>query len=304
MTQISLSERELEVSESNRMRDEFVTDAALRRFLLGAVDDDERQRVERLFISDSEANKRILMAEDDLIEEYIENSLTASDQDKFLVQYGHTAQQQRKLRITRSIKDYAVAEAMAQTATSANPKWRTFLSSLRLPNRMLLIPVAATLVIALVVAVFWVVRWNVAREQENNRRVAIERELSDLNAPSSLREVSPQTLSMVLPPVSVRSVESQTAITPRSDIRLVELKLLWTQKEQHASYRAVLHRAGKTEQFTISNLHAETSGGGSAVRLRLPAHLLVRGLYQVTLSGIASNGAPDQSEEYSFTVGG
>jgi hypothetical protein len=168
----------------------------------------------------------------------------------------------------------------------------------------LLIPVAATLVIALVVAAFWVVRWNVARDQENNRRVAIERELSDLNAPSSLREVPTQIVSMVLPPVSVRSAQPETALTPRSDIRLVELKLLWTQKEQYPSYRAVLHQVGKTEQFTISNLHAETSAGGSTVRLRLPAQLLVRGLYQVVLSGIASNGAPDQPEEYIFTVGG
>jgi hypothetical protein len=287
------------------MKDELVTDAALRRFLLGDVDDDERQRVERLFICDSEASKRILMAEDHLIEEYLENSLTTSDRDKFLVQYGHTAQQQRKLRIARSIKDYAVAEAMAQRATSANPKWRTFSSSLGLPNRMLAIPVAATLVIALVVAAFWVVRWNVAREQENNRRVAIERELSDLNAPSSLREVTPQTFLMVLPPVSVRSVQPETAVTPRSDIQVVELKLLWTQKEQYASYRAVVHQVGKTEQLTISNLQVETSGaGGRAVRVRLPAHLLIRGLYQVTLIGITSNGSPDQSEEYSFTVGG
>ena len=169
-----------------------MTDAALRQFLLGAVDDEERQRIEKLFMTDSEANKRILVAEDDLIEEYLENSLTASDRDKFLVQYGHTPQRRRKLRIARSIKEYAVAEATTQTVTSGNPKWRTLLSALRLQNRMLLIPVAATVVIALVVGAFWVVRWNVAREQEQNRRVAIERELSDLNAPSSLREVPPK----------------------------------------------------------------------------------------------------------------
>jgi hypothetical protein len=170
---------------------------------------------------------------------------------------------------------------------------------------MLAIPVAATLVIALVIAVFWVVRWNEAREQENNRRAAIELELSNLNAPSGLREIPPQTFSMVLPPVSVRSVQPETALTPRSDIRVVELKLLWTQKEQYATYRVVLHQIGKAEQFTISNLQGETNGGGGrAVRVRLPAHLLMRGLYQVTLIGIASNGSPDQSEEYSFTVGG
>jgi hypothetical protein len=284
------------------MREELVTDAALRRFLLGAVDDDERQRVERLFISDPKANKRILMAEDDLFEDYLENSLTASDRAKFLVQYGNTPLKQRKLRIAKSLKEYAIAQAETQTRTVEQPKWRSLLSSSGLTRR-LLVPVAATLVIALVAAFFLVVRWNVARERENNRRAAVERELSDLNSLSRLREGSPQVLSIVLPPVSFRSVQPRAELTAQS-VSVVELKLLWTQTEKYSSYRAVIHQVGKAEQFTISNLRLENNAGGSAIRVRLPAHLLVRGLYQVTLSGIASTGEPDRSEEYSFTVRG
>jgi len=169
---------------------------------------------------------------------------------------------------------------------------------------MLFIPIAATLTIACVVGVVWLVQLNSRRAQENSRRAAIERELTDLNAPSSLREVRPQMFSIVLPPVSVRSVEPQAELTPRTDIRVVELQLLWTQKEQYASYRAVLRRVGNTEQFTIPNLHVEKNSGGSAVRVRLPAHLLSRGLYQVSVSGVAGDGAPGQAEEYTFTVGG
>jgi hypothetical protein len=286
------------------MRGDFVNDVALRRFLLGDVDDDERQRIETLFISDSDADKRILSAEDELFEDYLENSLTTSDREKFLQQYGNTPQQRRRLRIGKSIREYAVAEALIQTRTADPPKRRTFLSSLGLHNRMFFIPVAATLILAMVVAVFWLVRWNVARDQANNRLVAIERELSDLNTPANLRENPPQLLSMVLPPGSVRGMEARTELHQQSDVRLVELRLLWTRKEQYSSYRAVLQQVGKPEQFTVWNLHVETNAGGSVVRVRLPAHLLVRGLYQVTLSGIASNGAPDLSDEYTFAVGG
>lgn len=290
------------------MKDEFVTGVEITRFLLGEVDDEERQRLESLFVSDPKSREKILIAENDLIDDYLEDCLTASDRDKFLAQYGDTPQQRRKLRIARSIKEYALAEAMlTQTTTSAIPKWRTFLSSLSSlgPRRpMLFIPIAATLTIACVVAVVWLVQLNSRRAQENSRRVAIERELTDLNAPSSLREVGPQMFSIVLPPVSVRSVEPQAELTPRTDIRVVELQLLWTQKEQYASYRAVLRRVGNTEQFTIPNLQVEKISGGSAVRVRLPAHILTRGLYQVSVSGVAGDGAPGQVEEYTFTVGG
>lgn len=287
------------------MKEESVSDAVVKQFLMGEVDDEERQRIESLFISDPGIREKILFAEDHLIEDYLEDCLTASERDKVLAQYGDTPLKRRKLRITKSIKDYAIAEAMlAQTATLAIPKWRTFLSALRPRNPKLFFPIAAMLMVALVVAAVWLVGLNSKRTQENSRRLAIERDLADLNEPSRPREVPPQIFSIVLPPVSVRSVSPQTELLPRTDIRVVELQLLWTQTEQYPSYRAVLRRVGNTDQFTISNLHVEKNFGGSTVPLRLPARLLVRGLYQVSLSAIDSNGAPGQSEEYSFTVGG
>ena len=103
--------------ENDKMSEESVTNTLARRFLLGDVDDLERERIERLFISESEINTKILLAEDDLIEDYLENSLTPSDRDKFLGRYGYTAAERQKLRITKSIKEYAAAEArLTQTA--------------------------------------------------------------------------------------------------------------------------------------------------------------------------------------------
>lgn len=285
------------------MKEGFATDAEIRQFLLGDVDEEERERIERRFISDPEAYKKIVVVEDELIEDYLEGSLTASDRDKFLAQYGHTPEERRRLRIIKAIKEHAIAGATApQTATSTNPKWPTFLSALRMRNPRVLIPVAAVLTIACVVAAVWLRDLSNKRAQEGNRRVAIERELADLNAPSSVREVSPQTFSLILAPVSVRSLGTQAELRARTDIRVVELQLLWTQTEQYSSYKAVLRRVGASEQLTIANLHVEKTAGGSAVPLKLPTHILTRGLYQVSLSGIGSNGTPGHAEEYSFTV--
>jgi|ERR1044072_989286 hypothetical protein len=293
------------MSENDTMNDEFVTDVEITRFLLGDVDDQERRRLESLFISDPKAKERILIVENELIDDYLEDSLAPADRDRFIAQYETVPQQRRKLRTARAIKDYAVADAiLTQTPIPAKPKWRSFLSSLGPQRPMWFIPIAATLMVACVVAILWLMQLNSRRAQENNRRVAIERELAELNQPASLHELPPQMFSMVLPPGSIRSVAPQAELTPRPDMPVVELHLLWIQKEQYLSYRAVIHPIGKTEQFNIADLHVEDRSGGNTVRVRLPVHILSRGLYQVLVNGVGRDGAAGPAEEYTFTVGG
>ena len=284
------------------MKEELPADALIRRFLLGDVDEEERERIERRFISDHEVYDKIVVLEDELIEDYLEDSLTASDREKFYAQYGHTPEERRRLRIVKAIKDHAVAEAMSsQRARSAKSKWPNFFAALRLRNPGFLIPVVAVLIIAFVAGLVWLMDIRNKRAEETNRRAAIERELADLNAPSGVGKVTPQAFSLVLPPGSVRSVGPENEFRARTDIRVVELQLLWTQKEQYPSYQAVLRRVGDSERLTIPNLHVQETAGGTAVPLKLPAHILTRGLYQITLSGVGSD-APGQAEEYSFTV--
>jgi hypothetical protein len=285
------------------LKEGFPTDALIRRFLLGDVDEEEHERIERRFISDHDVYDKIVVIEDELIEDYIEDSLTASDREKFLAQYGHTPKERRRLRIVKAIKEHAVAEAtVSRKPKSIQPRWLNVISALRLRDPGFLIPVAAILVIAFVVGLVWLMDIRNKREQETNRRVAIERELADLNAPANVGAVMPQTVSLVLAPVSARSVGPQTDLRARTDIRVLELQLLWTQREQYSSYQAVLRRVGDSRQLTLPNLHVQKTTGGTAVPLKLPAHILTRGLYQITLNGIGSSGAPGQAEEYSFTV--
>ena len=94
------------------MNEELVADVELRQFLLGYVDDKERERIESLFVTNP-LRERMLAAEQELIEEYLEDSLKPADKEKFIEQYAVTPAQRRKLRITKSIKDWAIAEAKA-----------------------------------------------------------------------------------------------------------------------------------------------------------------------------------------------
>ena len=278
------------------MKREPVTDALLREFLLGKLGDEQREQIESLFLTDSEMRESVLALEQDLIDDYLEDSLTPEDKKRFISRYAQTDEQRRKLRITKSIKDWAVRDAMApQAAATTISVWSRFWTRLRL-QPVFVVPIALMIVIAIVLAIIWL-----NSEIEQRKHLAVEQELAQLNSPTSLREVPSQTIFLELKPVTVRGVEPQPELKLSADNRIVELRLPWIQKEHYSTYRAEVRRIGG-ESFTIPNLQAENDG--QSIRIRLPAHFLHRGHYQINLSGISNDGSANPPEEYSFTVAG
>lgn len=272
------------------MNDETIDDALLREFLLGKVNDDERQRIEDLFLTDSQAKERVLAVEQDLIEDYLEGTLTTEDRERFVSRYAQTEEQRRKLRITKSIKDWAIAEAASAQVKAANKSGWSGLRARLLRRPAFVIPIVVTAMIVIVVAAIWLSR----RAQHS----AIERELAQLNAPSSLRE---GPVALELSPVAVRGTGSQSLLNTRPPNGVVELRLLWIQKERYPAYQATIRSVGD-QTYTLQNLQPESDG--KAVLIKLPTHMLTRGTYQIDLSGIASDGAVSSAEEYTFTVQG
>src|SRR5688500_7031961 len=127
------------------MKEEAATDALLRQFLLGEVEDEERQRIESLFLTDSLMRERVLAAEQELIDDYLEGCLSAADRDTFVSRYGDTAAQRRKLRIAKSIQQWAVNQPKTPLVTPepAVSAWGRLLKRLR-PKPVLIIPIAVT----------------------------------------------------------------------------------------------------------------------------------------------------------------
>lgn len=278
------------------MNEEIVTDALLREFLLGTISDEKRERVENLFLTDFEMRERVLAIEQDLIEAYLEDSLTEGDKGRFLSVYAQTNEQRRQLRITGAIKDWAVRQARApHVAAVPVSVWSRLWSWLRLKPRFV-VPIAVASVIGGVLAIVWL-----NSQMEQREHWAIEQELAQLNTPASLREVLPAMTSIDLRPVSFRSVEPQTELKIPAEIRFIELQLPWIQNERFPRYQAEVRRVGARKAFTIPKLPADTTGG-NVIRLRLPARMLTRGHYQINLAGVDDTGSARSTEEYSFFV--
>ena len=278
------------------MKEEAITDALLREFLLGKLNDDQCERIENLFLTDSQTKERVLALEQDLIDDFLEDSLTEEERERFVSRYIQNAEQRRQLLITKSIRDWALAEGRApRAATATSSSWRRLWTQLRL-RPVYILPIAAAIVIALVLAIILL-----NSRMERRKHSAVELELAQLNSPASLREALPQMISVELKPVTVRSIEPETELKPRGGVRYFELRLPGAQKERYSTYRAELRRVDGDESFTIPNLQPENESR-NVIRIRIPAHILHRGHYQIHLKGVANDGSLGPAEEYSFAV--
>lgn len=289
---------------------ETVNDALLRRFLLGKVDDEVRQQIESLFLGDSGTRERLLAAEQDLIEDYLEDSLGTEEKEQFVLRYAQTPDQQRKLRIARSIKDWAVSQANTATAlTTANEQsaeltaearvepavWTRLRERVRL-QPVFVVPIAAVAVLAVAFAIVSFNQW-----REEQRHFAIEQELARLNTPASLRELPAGLETLTLTTLTLRGSESSPELKRRADTQFLDIRMPWTKTDDYERYQASVRRIRDSNTFIIRDLRA-IDGNESVIRLRLPAYILTRGTYEIQLTGILPNGSASSPEEYQFTV--
>ena len=277
------------------MNEEPVSDALLRQLLLGQVDDQERQRLESMFVTGALSRERVIAAEQHLLDDFLDDSLTPADRERFLAQYGETPAEQRKLRIAKSIQDWAASgAAVTAVGAAAGSRWSRLRTRFRL-KPVFMIPIAAMTLLAIVFAVVALKsRW-----EQRNRYLAMEQELARLNTPSTLRDVPSTTPPLTLTPGAVRSAEAETELTPPANAPFVELHLIWTQREHYPSYQATIHKIDEEEKFPVRDLQLDN---GNVIRLRVPARYLNRGLYQIEVSGVANNGVTGLPEEYTFVV--
>lgn len=266
----------------------------LRQFLLGKVDSAQREHIESVFLTDSAFNDRLLAAEQALIDDYLEGRLERDNEASFLSQYGASPDQRRKLRIAKSVKEHAETHAGLRPVDVAPS-----LKQSRWSRPMLILPIAAVLIVVVVLALWLQTR----KSQPQTQHLAMEKEIASLNEPAKLRETLAGTETLSVAPITLRTVQAQAQFTARPDVRVLELHVLLTTNEPHARYRAVLRKGSNSEQFGFPEL-SPPDDNPRIIRLRVPVSLLSPGDYRILLSTIAVDGTVSSVEEYNFVVRG
>ena len=144
------------------------------------------------------------------------------------------------------------------------------------------------------------------QEREQNQRNQPEKK-TDKPPPAQrktdkLRPAPQPIFSFLLSPRVVRDVDTTKQLIIPQKARLVNLQLDLRGADQYKSYHATLMTAGGDEVWKSSMLLAQLTRWGSAVILKLPAHVLTPGKYELTLKGVTADGNLDEVGYYYFSV--
>lgn len=260
-------------------------DNEIRRFLLGGLDEEARQGIERRLLADEDFYEELLFVEEELTDQYLNEELSADERRDFEGHFLSTPERRRKLSFAKSLGRY-VAEN-SKDARAEVSEARTRLTAAELINT----PTLGGRVLAFLTGHARAVRAGVAFAT----LVLIAGAVWLARAPS------PQTFVTInLSPAAVTRGEGDPAtpvkLTPDADALRILLTL--PGPSQSSRFRVELEdEGGVGERFEAERQDAQT------VSVTIPASRLRRGRYALKLFETVADGAERRvSGNYLFNV--
>lgn len=262
---------------------------AIRQYLLGLLGPEQRPALEERLLTDDAFYEELLIAEDDLIDQYVADSISPAERESFETHFLVTPERQKKLRFARVLKrcvaarDEAVAEDAAESpeddgeVSRPTPRWRKYLSSFHPRNRALAFSLAAAALIFILIG-SWV--W--------------------LSGPR-LRKGPHRVFAVTLSPGLTRDGGELKRVRISPDSEEVQLRLALHGVE-HQSYNAALLSAEGSTLLKAEGLNPVHSDGGRAVVFTAPPKALPPGDYVLKLDGINGDGTPESVGSYPFRI--
>lgn len=91
----------------------------IKQYLLGEATQESRLReIEERLLTDESFYEEVLASEDELIDEYLDGSLTSREREEFEAHFLCTAERRRKLKFARSLRRYVAGTAAAEASNA------------------------------------------------------------------------------------------------------------------------------------------------------------------------------------------
>jgi hypothetical protein len=273
-------------------------ETVLRKYLLGQVSPAERRQIESWLMTDDEAYFLLEAAEDDLIDESLQQGLTEAEMAQFDKLFLAAPERQRKLQFRSSFR------RAVEGYTPVKPKRKRFFD-MSFYRPAFVYALSAVLAIAVAVS-----GWSLLRIAGLQRELAetladrdrLQQQIASPATASTPSNISGQSAAVILSlmPGAIRSRGGQdtapTAELNGDTVVRISLALL---QDDYKTYRAYLVYPDDTEVLVGNNLR---SNQGKAVALAIPTGLLSAAQYSIRLEGISNSPVPDTIDRYSFRI--
>jgi len=269
----------------------------MRRYLLGAVDEGEREQVEERFFSDPEYHAELLGSEEDLVGDYLENNLSVEDRNLFRTHYLATPQKLQSVQLTAALLRYcSTAEAETtrpEAFADSNRQSRARQSSVRTWRfAYAAVAIAALITVSVTLTLIF-------RKTRGPTESDISRELRELNSPHSAGK-TPGT-SIILLPVTLRGEGESSKLSLRPGTEVVQL-ILVLPRDDYPAYTIIIQRDDDAKPLTVDDLPAANTAAGKALSLKLPARFMGSQDYAFEVKGLTPDGTLKSVAEYTLKV--
>lgn len=311
---------------------------AIRNYLLGELSSEERAGIEERLLADDAYFQQLLLAEGDLIDDYLDGGLTPQERVQFDNHFLNAPERRQDLRFAKAFKKYVAASEVEESPRVAGSPlpWfsslHTFFLALRPARPGFVLSLATVLV--LMVGGFWFIRrWSrpepvVSRSEPvattpvvqpsqksnvNKDEVAIQatptpaavsgKEGQEPGTIAKDERPKPSVLTIALASGLTRGDGGMKRVKVPSDTTALRLQLeLEPGANDYPSYTAVLQNGSGQEVSSKNGLRARATAHGKIIILEIPAKLIKRDDYYLKLSGQTSDGALEAAGRYTFRV--
>lgn len=286
------------------MNMDLKNEQSLKSYLLGDLNPDEQQRLEQHLMTDSEAFEQLCWIENELIENYLEGSLSGLEKERFETFFLAAPERRQKLTFAKSLKRYVAAHKPKKSYWAV---WSKAAQAV-LPARNPVMKWALAASLMLVVAggawsILQISRLQVALDDEKARSSRFEQEAANLKkiqkpgTPLLAGQIQPTLLVVSLVPGRSRSSDDSQVINVPSGEGWIQLELKMEPVE-YPQYQAILQRVEGDGFRTQSESFLPRQFSG----LSISTKLLTRGEYVLRLRGVAAAGEIEDISNFYFQL--
>lgn len=268
--------------------------ANLKQYLLGNLSPSEVEAIDLHIISDESSEEELLWAESELMEDYLDETLSPSEIELFRENFLVSPERRAQLRQISLMRNYArncATKGAAEKMRDAPPE--SFYAKLKNFFSLNLRPLTAVAALA-VVGLFAVLYFTA------NNQTASEREFAEINQ-KNLSDAS-ELKSLANLNLTSGAFRDSGDVRKLAENKLTEKVLfqlaLPIQSNAPDEFRAELVKDGKVV-FTQNTLPFYNNQNGQEIRLLLPSATLKKGAYQIKLT---KETAPESVFVYNFAV--
>ena len=312
------------------------------RYLLGDLTEQERARLEEEYFTDDDAFERLLVVKGELLDAYARGDLSGRERELFEQHFLSTRPRRQRLSEATELIEFSTAAAAETTVAVRErgaAKWWPLLPTLsHRPAPALGFALATILAVAALGGLWAFFKFAEPRRAERAinpppaPEIASGRQTESAplpndddagatasartppvvpphakratarDAPAQMRPAAKRVVSVLLTPVLTRGDAGQAnTLIIRPGTSAARLRLAFRGGD-YRSYVAALQTVEGERVWSGTARKVETNGAGEIVVVNVPAGVLRRKDYIITLSGVIAGGETKEINEYFLTI--